>query len=254
MSTVHEPWDAIVVGGGHNGLVCAAYLGRAGLRTLLLERRPLVGGALGTSELAPSARVPTLAHTVGRLAPSIMRELALAKHGLRLVQPAALVTTVGGEVPPITLWADPARTAAALQAVSRQDARAWVDFDTEVRALSATLWRLLLMTPPDMKQARAGDLPGGLRLGWRYRRLETPQAREFTRALAQPVADWLEDRLGSDALRALLATRGMRYNAMSPRMAGTTAALLNDAAGNRGGAAGETVYARGGPGALAAAL
>ena len=110
-----QRWDAIVVGAGHNGLVAAAYLGRAGLRTLLLERRETVGGAIGTSEVAPSARVPTLAHTVGRLAPGVARELELAKHGLRLVQPAALATSVGGEGPPITLWADPARTAADLR-------------------------------------------------------------------------------------------------------------------------------------------
>ena len=122
---------------------------------------------------------------------------------------------------PITLWADPVRTAAALQAVSQHD---------------------------------ADVVAGGLRLGWRYRRLETRHAREFTRVLPQSVADWLQDHLESEALRALLATRGMRSNAMSPLMAGTAAALLTDAAGNSGGASGETVYARGGPGALVAAL
>ncbi|MFN8519003.1 MAG: NAD(P)-binding protein [Chloroflexota bacterium] len=86
---VRGPWDAIVVGGGHNGLVCAAYLGRAGLRTLVLEARDAVGGAVATSELLPGVRVPTYAHTVGRLRGSIARDLALAANGLRLVQPRA---------------------------------------------------------------------------------------------------------------------------------------------------------------------
>jgi phytoene dehydrogenase-like protein len=247
-------WDVIVVGGGHNGLVAAAYLGRAGLRTLLLERRETVGGAIGTSELAPSARVPALAHTVGRLTPAVSRELGLAKHGLRLVQPAALVTSVGGDGPPITLWNDPTRTAAGLGAVSGADAAAWEPFDAEVRALASTLWRLLLMTPPDTREANSDVLVSGLKFGWRYRQLEPRHAREFTRMLPTAIADYLEDHLESDALRALVATRGLRYTAMGPHHGGTSAVMLTDSAGNDGGLAGETVYARGGPGALAAAL
>ena len=249
-----QRWDVIVVGGGHNGLVAATYLGRAGLRTLLLEQRQLVGGAVGTSEIAPSARVPTLAHTVGRLTPAVARELGLASHGLRLVQPAALATSVGGDGAPITLWNDPARTAAGLGAVSAADGAAWESFDGEVRALASTLWRLLLMTPPDTKEANSDVLVSGLKFGWRYRRLEPRHAREFTRMLPTAIADYLEDNLESDALRALVATRGVRYTAMGPHHAGTSAVMLTDSAGNNGGAAGETVYARGGPGALAAAL
>src|SRR5689334_4465407 len=75
-------YDAIVIGGGHNGLVTAAYLGKAGLRTIVLERRGSLGGAAVTTELAPGVRVPTLAHTVGRLRPSVVRELELRRHGL----------------------------------------------------------------------------------------------------------------------------------------------------------------------------
>ena len=249
-----QRWDAIIVGGGHNGLVAAAYLGRAGLRTLLLERADAVGGAVGTTEIAPSARVPTLAHTVGRLTPAVARELELAKHGLRLVQPAALATSVGGEGAPITLWNDPARTAAELAGISPADAAAWEPFDAEVRALASTLWRLLLMTPPDTKEANPDVLVSGLKFGWRYRQLEPRHAREFTRMLPTAIADYLEDNLESDALRALVATRGVRYTAMSPHHGGSSAVMLTDSAGNNGGAAGETVYARGGPGALAAAL
>lgn len=252
--TAQERWDAIVVGGGHNGLVCAAYLGQAGLRTLLLEKRDAVGGAAATSEVAASARVPTLAHTVGRLTGSVARELGLTGHGLRLVQPAALLTSVGGDGPPITLWSDPARTAAGLAEVSPDDGVAWASFDAEIRALASTLWRLLLMTPPDTKSANPDVLVSGLRFGWRYRRLEARHAREFSRMLPQSIADYLEDRLESDALRAALATRGLRYSALGPHMAGSAAVFLTDSAGTSGGAAGETVYARGGPGALAAAL
>ncbi len=249
-----ERWDVVIVGGGHNGLICATYLAAAGLSTLLLEQRDTVGGAIGTSEVAPGARVPTLAHTVGRLTAAVARELKLSSRGLRLVQPAALLTSVGGERGPITLWADPARSAAELALISTVDGTAWESFDAEIRALASTLWRLLLMTPPDTKEANADVLVSGLRFGWRYRRLDARLAREFTRMLPMSIADYLEDRLESDALRAMLATRGIRYTAMGPHMAGTSAVMLTDSAGNAGGAAGETVYARGGPGALAEAL
>jgi phytoene dehydrogenase-like protein len=247
-------YDAIVVGGGHNGLVCATYLARGGLRTLLLEQRERVGGALVTSEIAPHALVPGLAHTVGRLAPAVVRELGLPSHGLRLVQPAALLTSVSGDGPALTLWSEAERTAAGLRPIWGSDAEAWPAFDAEVRQLAGMLWRLLLMTPPDVRRADPEVLTAGVRLGWRYRRLGSAAAREFTRVLPQSVADFLEDRLASDPLRAAIATRALRYTSMGPRMAGTTAALLTDSAGNAGGAAGETVYARGGPGALAEVL
>ncbi len=115
MTAVSSAWDAIVVGGGHNGLVCGTYLARGGMRTLILERREAVGGALATAEILPGARMPLYAHTVGRLRGSIARDLGLAANGLRLVQPAARVTSLRADGPPITLWGD-----------ARQDGRrAW---------------------------------------------------------------------------------------------------------------------------------
>ena len=147
-----------------------------------------------------------------------------------------------------------AELAAELATHAAYDGAAWEAFDDEVRALASTLWRLLLMTPPEAKGANPDVLVSGLRFGWRYRRLEARLAREFTRMLPMSIADYLEDNLRSDALRAMLATRGLRYTAMGPYMAGTAAVMLTDSAGNGGGAAGESVYARGGPGALAASL
>ncbi|MFN8619464.1 MAG: NAD(P)/FAD-dependent oxidoreductase [Chloroflexota bacterium] len=253
-TTLATRWDAIVIGGGHNGLVCAAYLGRAGLRTLVLERREAVGGAAATAELLPGVRVPMLAHTVGRLRASIVRELGLVRHGLRLVQPAARVTSLRPDGPPITLWGDVRRTADGLLPLSVADAGAWPAFDAEVRALAGVLWRLASTTPPDPSDPHMADLLAAMRLGLHLRGLPERHARALFKVLAQPVADFLEDRFESDALRALLAVRGIRYASLGPRAAGSTLQLLTDAAGNDGGAAGETVYARGGPGALAAAL
>ena len=150
-----------------------------------------------------------------------------------------LLTSVGGDGPPLTLWADPARTAAALRRIDGGDAEAWPVVDAEVRALAGLLWRLMLMMPPDPRtadpgRARRGAPPRLALLGG----LGLAHAREVTRVLPQPVADFLEDRLDSDALRAAVATRALRYTAMGPHMAGTTAVLLTDTAGNPGGAAG----------------
>src|SRR3954454_11460747 len=107
-------YDAIVVGGGHNGLVTAAYLGKAGLKTVVLERRDTVGGAIGTTELAPGAPVPTLAHTVGRAPASVVRDLDLKRHGLSLVGPDVRAFAPGPDGSAIVLWGDPARTAEGL--------------------------------------------------------------------------------------------------------------------------------------------
>lgn len=248
------PWDAIVVGGGHNGLVCAAYLARAGLRTIVLEARDVVGGAVATSEILPGVRVPTYAHTVGRFRGSIARDLALPANGLRLVQPRARVTSVRPDGPAITLWGDPVATARDLAAVSSHDADAWVALDTRIRVLSGVLSRLAAITPPDPSAPLAGDMLELLRLGLHLRGLDERLARELTRALPQSIADFVTDHLASEPLRAMVAVRGVRHTSMGPLSAGTTQVLLADSAGNDGGAAGETVYARGGPGALASAL
>src|SRR3954447_24913562 len=129
-------YDAIVVGGGHNGLVTAAYLGKAGLRTVLLERRETVGGAVGTTELARGARVPTLAHTVGRLRPSVVRDLDLKRHGLSLVGPDVRAFAPGSDGSAIVAWGDPARTAEGLRTRSTHDAERYAAFDRLVGSLA----------------------------------------------------------------------------------------------------------------------
>ncbi len=105
-------WDAVIIGAGHNSLVTAAYLATAGLRTLVLERRDRVGGAADTVELAKGIRVPALAHTVGRLRPSVQKDLSLSRHGLSLVSPDVRVFAPSPDGSAVTLWADAKRTAA----------------------------------------------------------------------------------------------------------------------------------------------
>ena len=249
-----QGWDAVVAGGGHNGLVTGAYLGRAGLRTLVLERRDRVGGAADTTELANGVRVPTLAHTVGRLRPSVVRELDLRSHGLSLLAPEVRVFAPQPDGRAVTLWADPDRTAGALRDWSSGDADRYVGFDRLVRSLGRFLGELAAITPPDIHAPGLGDALAGLKLGRTFRGLGKHDGRTITRVLPMAVADFVAEAFESDAVQAAIAWRGVQYCSLGPWSPGSTAVLLMDSAGNDGGAAGQTVLARGGPGAVARAL
>lgn len=247
-------FDVVVLGAGHNGLVAATYLARAGRSVLVLERRERVGGSADTAELAPGARVPTVAHTVGRLRPSIARELELKRHGLELIAPDVRAFAPQPDGRSVALWRDVAATQASLRAWSEADATAYALFDTRVRALSRFLADLAEETPPDVREPGFGDALIGLRLGRTFRGLGKESGRTILRVLAMAVADFVGESFASDPVRATLAWRGVRHTAMGPWSAGTTKVLLDDAAGSDGGASGETVFARGGPGALSEAL
>ena len=253
MATTHD-YDAIVIGAGHNGLTAAAYLARGGLRVLVLEARDRVGGATVTEELAPGVRVPALAHTVGRLRPSVAKELELSRHGLSLVAPEVRVFAPQPDGRAVTLWADLARTVDSLRTWSEDDATSFVEFDRRVRTMARFLADLGDEAPPDVRAPGLGDALLGLRLGRTFRGLGRTDGRTILRVLAMAAADFVAESFASEPIRATLAWRGVRYTAMGPWSAGTTQVLLADAAGNDGGAAGETVFARGGPSALAEAL
>jgi phytoene dehydrogenase-like protein len=249
-----DGYDAVVIGAGHNGLVAAALLAKAGRRVLVLERRERVGGAADTSELAPGVRVPAVAHTVGRLRPSIQRGLGLREHGLRLVAPDVRVFAPTADGQAITLWGDAGRTAAGLRSRSAADADSYPAFDRLVRSLGRFIGQLAATTPPDIDAPGLDDALAGLRLGRTFRGLGTRDARTMLRVLPMAVADFVAESFETDALRAAIAWRGVRYAFFGPWSAGSTYQLLLDGAGNDGGAAGETVFAIGGPGALALAL
>ena len=236
-------YDVIVAGGGHNGLVCAAQLARAGRRVVVVERRERTGGILDG-----------VVSTVGRLRPAVVSELELERHGLELERPNVRMLALRDSAPPLTFWADPARTAEELGAVSPEDGSAYPRFDAHVRVLARFLGELAEVTPPRLDPGATGDWQSGLRLARAYRRLSARSARELTRALPMAAADFVGEWFTSDAVRGPLAARGSLFTAMGPWSAGTALVLLADSAGNDGGAAGQTVFAKGGPTALASAL
>jgi phytoene dehydrogenase-like protein len=246
-------YDAVVVGAGHNGLVCAAYLAKAGMKVVVLERSEEVGGGARTAEIAPGFRVPALLHDAGHLRRSVVGDLRLESHGLRLLPaevPAFAPDPDGGG---IALHPDPQRTAEELKTRSPHDAEAYVGFDRRIRSMASFLAHVAVATPPDIDRPALADAITGLRLGRAFRRLGDRAGREVLRSLPMPAADLVGDFFETDLLRSLLASRGVALTAMGPWTPGTAAVLLMDAASG-GGAAGATAHVRGGPGALARAL
>ena len=251
MAAITQPsagYDAIVVGGGHNGLVAAAYLARAGLRTVVLERRQTLGGTVETRTLGDGSRAPGLFHTVGRLRPAIVRELGLAGHGLALVAPEVRAFAPQPDGRAVTLWADNGRTEAELATWSGADALAWSGFDRGVRALAGFLAGLGEQTPPPTSGAGLGDAITGLLLGRAFKKLSKDDARNLLRVLPMAVADFVGESFETDAIRAAIAARAVLFTGLGPWSMGTTATLLADSAANDGGGAGQAVFAKGGPG------
>ncbi|HKZ76270.1 MAG TPA: NAD(P)/FAD-dependent oxidoreductase, partial [Actinomycetota bacterium] len=246
--------NTIVVGAGHNGLVAAAYLAKAGRRVLVLERADEAGGILRGPHLAEGFRAPGIVPTVGRLRASVVRDLKLAQHGFETVAPDVRMFAPQPDGPGVTFWAEPRKTAEGLRALSPHDADAFEAFDAKVRTIASFLSYVNAATPPDPKGPSLADAIMGLKLGKAFRDLGAEAGREAVRALPMAVADLVQEVFESEVVRGSLATRGVLFTSMDAWAAGTAAVFLNDSAGNDGGAAGTAVFARGGTRALAEAL
>jgi phytoene dehydrogenase-like protein len=250
----HERYDAVVVGAGHNGLVTSAYLAKAGLRTLVLDRRSRAGGPLVSEEVVPGTRAPVAADGVGGLRAGVVRDLRLGSHGFRAIEPDTVAFAPAADGPGLTLWRDPVRTATELRGRPQpRDADAFIAFDRTIRSLAGFVARLQGTEPPDFASPSLADAGTGLTLLNGLRQLGRRQVRETLRVLPMSVADLVSEAVEDEALRGVLAARGVRYSAMGPRSAGTALNFLWDSASG-GGAAGRTVFVRGGPDALTEAL
>ena len=221
-----DQWDAIVVGAGHNGLTAGALLARAGLSTLVLERRDVIGGACVTEEIAAGCRASTTSYIASMLRPEVIRTLELGKHGLRMVpcEPAVQVALEGGEV--LANWTDQERTRAEITRYSARDARAFEDATSELRQLSARLQPMLTELPPD---TRAGKLRGAaelVRLGGRLRGLRGPDIEGLTRLVSSSLGDYIDARFTSPQVKALLLANNLYGKHGGPYQPGTLIGLV----------------------------
>jgi phytoene dehydrogenase-like protein len=242
--------DVVVIGGGHNGLVAAALLAKGGLRPLLLERRHALGGATVTEEIHPGYKVSTVAHLAGPLRPSVVTALGLPKRGLAMIDAEPRVFAPLPDGRGVTLWGDPARTAHELRAFSARDAERYPAFHKSLSAVGGLLGRVLDMTPPDVDKPLDGNLLPLLKLGVGFRRLGRADAQRLLRWGPMAVADFAAEWFETEALRAVIAARGITGMLAGPWSAGTTANLLLQAAAGGGNGAGSAVYVKGGMGAL----
>ncbi len=221
-----ERYDAVLVGAGHNGLVCAAYLARAGLSVLVLERREMVGGAAVTEELFPGFRFDSCAHRLGHLDRRVVRDLGLAGYGLQVRRPdlAVLAPLPGGDH--LAIWRDPDKTAEEIRRHSPDDALRWPRFGAAMAPAVRFLGHVAAATPPELPPAASRDLLTFMQLGLRLRRMGRRELTEVLRVLPMSAAELLDEWFESEPLRGLLAAMGVTGLFMGPRAAGTAYLLL----------------------------
>ena len=252
MPTTTTP-TTIIIGAGHNGLVTAFYLAKAGLKPLVLEQRPVVGGGAITGEIAPGFRWPTLAHAPGPLRGSIVREMRLEQRGIEFVRPDPRLMALGADGRALAFATAEARTAAAIRPFSGRDADAYPEFCATLARLGGFLSTLLESTPPSLNAPAAGELWDLLKTGRRFRSLGRQDGFRLLRwgpmAVADLVAEWFEN----DLLQAAIAARGIFGTAQGPWSAGSGAVMLMNAAADPV-PGGSSVMVKGGPGALTRAM
>jgi phytoene dehydrogenase-like protein len=247
-------YDAIVIGAGHNGLVAAAYLAKGGLKTLVLERRELVGGAAVSEEIFPGFKVDTGAHRIGAFHPAVLRELGLSEHGLELVESDPSVFSPLPDGRALTLWRDAQRTAESIRQFSSADADNWVPFTQLVAKATGVLEAAYRTAPPDVAEGGWKDLWTMARLGGKLRRLGRKDMPEVMRILPMTARELLDEWFETDVVKGTLAAAAITGLFQGPMAAGTAYTFLHHHVGVGNGAMRPCVRVRGGMGGLTAAL
>src|ERR1700683_1853606 len=251
-------YDAIVVGGGHNGLVAAAYLARSGARTVVLEGRHKTGGAATTEAPwpdAPEFSVTRLSYVMSLLPPTIINDLQLASHGYKIfpMGPYYQAFPEGGS---IKLYADDAkRNHESISKWSKKDADAMPKWDAWLAGLADVLGPLLLTVPPNLGSRKPRDLNATLKLAWKNRGLDVRTVGDVTRLMTMSIADLLDDWFESPQVKGALAVNGVIGTWAGPYEPGTAYVMAHHSIGDVGdGHLGNWGFQEGGMGAVADAI
>jgi phytoene dehydrogenase-like protein len=247
-------YDVVIVGGGHNGLVTAGYLARAGRSVLVLERRPVVGGACVTEEVFPGYQVSTTSYLVSLLQAKVIRDLELERYGYRVMpkDPAYFAPFPDGRA--FLMWQDTARTCAEIARFSPRDAERYPAYGDFLERLARFVEPLLLETPPDLPPGSIDDWLALARLGRRALRLPRAELAAHWRMLTGSARDLLDQWFESEQLKVALATDGVIGANGSPSTPGTAYVLLHHVMGGVGGHRGLWGFVKGGMGAVTQAL
>jgi phytoene dehydrogenase-like protein len=251
-------FDAVVVGGGHNGLVAAAYLARAGLSTVVVEARHKTGGAATTESPwpdAPELKVTRLSYVMSLLPPTIIKDLGLPRHGYKVfpMGPYYQAFPEGGS---IKIFADDSRrNYEEILKWSKHDADAMPRWDAWLSGLADVLGPLLLTVPPNLGSRKPSDLAAALRLAWRHRGLDVRTIADVTKLMAMSIADLLDDWFESPQVKAALAVNGVIGTWAGPYEPGTAYVMAHHSIGDVGdGHLGSWGFPEGGMGAVADAI
>ena len=228
-------WDAIVVGGGHNGLTCAAYLARAGRKVLVLERRHVLGGAAVSEELHPGFTYSVCSYVVSLLRPWIIRDLELPRFGLEIIPlEAAFSPYPDGRA--LCRWADPERTRREIAAFSRRDAEVYAEFGKKMSQLARFVQPLVDAPAPRPASLNPLELLDMLRIARRYRDLDDELRGGLMKLMTMSAVDLLDEWFESDELKAPMAVSGIIGTFLGVRSPGTAYVLLHHYMGEIDGA------------------
>jgi phytoene dehydrogenase-like protein len=250
---VAETRDVVIVGGGHNGLVTAFYLAKAGFKPLVLERRAQTGGAAVTEEFYPGFRCSTLAHSAGPLNPEIAADMELERHGLKLVTPAISVTALSPDGRALSLYNATVLAAREITKFSQKDASNYPAFQQSLEKIGNVIGGALKLTPPNIDSPSRGDLWSMLQTGRSLRKLGKKDMYRLLRWGPMAVADLVAEFFENELLRATIAARGIFGTAFGPWSAGSSLVLLLRAGGDSH-PAGTASFAMGGMGAVTQAM